>query len=107
MNAPYRLLKELGDTIARYNEHSTEHSAGCCLICRRLWRDICQALLDESNWLPVPMQKRIEQLQDELNALKMHNVMGASPAQAAPAPEPETPRGETPFWAPPPSADDE
>ena len=105
---PNLLLRELGEGAARYNQHTTDHSSGCCVVCRRFLRDMWQALTDEANWLPDPPAKQIQRLEDEIAALKA-GMNGAIRATAPPI-EPIIEEGDSPqgtFSMPPPPSDDE
>ena len=82
---PNRLLKELGESAARFNMHTTEHASGCCSVCRRFLRDLWQAMTDESNWQPEPVTKRLERLQGEIDMIRSAQMENTAKVQSAAA----------------------
>jgi hypothetical protein len=89
---PNRMLKELGEAAARVNHQTTEHSTGCCLVCRRFLRDLYQALTDPGNWEPEPVSHQLEKLRDEIERLQA--VISANGAAAHSPVAPVSPAGE-------------
>jgi hypothetical protein len=101
-----RMLAELGQVAARYNENAGRHALGCCVICRKAIVGMMMALLDPENWKPEDAQEALARMQAEMDGMKA--AIGGNGRMPPPMPStrveepdaPHEPEGLLPF--PPP-----
>lgn len=82
MSIPNRLLQELGNAAARYNQRINEHSVGCCAVCRRVVNDFMVAMMDALNWEPAPLSHQVDQLRSQVDEMQEKMRQAAIPRSA-------------------------
>lgn len=108
MSSPNRLLGELGEAAARFNRQVNEHGHGCCVVCRRLLRDLITAVLDVANWQPESVDRQLDGLRDQMDLMKRQMADQALLRPMTQPVEPIAQAGpESGFFGPPPAIRDD